>query len=76
MVVLGGWLDLMILEVFSNLWFYDSNEGGSHSIFCRFTPEGDKEIYYENWLAQLIDGKNAEWVKNFKNVDSCRSINV
>jgi len=20
--VLGGWLDLMILEVFSNLWFY------------------------------------------------------
>ena len=23
MVVLGGWLDLMILEVFSNLWFYD-----------------------------------------------------
>jgi len=22
MVVLGGWLDLMILEVFSNLWFY------------------------------------------------------
>jgi len=24
MVVLGGWLDLMILEVFSNLWFYDS----------------------------------------------------
>jgi len=23
-VVLGGWLDLMILEVFSNLWFYDS----------------------------------------------------
>jgi len=24
MVLLGGWLDLMILEVFSNLWFYDS----------------------------------------------------
>ena len=24
MVVLGWWLDLMILEVFSNLWFYDS----------------------------------------------------
>jgi len=24
MVVLGGWLDSMILEVFSNLWFYDS----------------------------------------------------
>ena len=24
MVVLGGWLDLMILEVFSNLWFYES----------------------------------------------------
>ena len=24
MVVLGGWLDFMILEVFSNLWFYDS----------------------------------------------------
>jgi len=23
MVVLGGRLDLMILEVFSNLWFYD-----------------------------------------------------
>jgi len=23
-VLLGGWLDLMILEVFSNLWFYDS----------------------------------------------------
>jgi len=23
MVVLAGWLDLMILEVFSNLWFYD-----------------------------------------------------
>jgi len=22
-VVLGGWLDSMILEVFSNLWFYD-----------------------------------------------------
>jgi len=22
--LLGGWLDLMILEVFSNLWFYDS----------------------------------------------------
>jgi len=22
-MVLGGWLDLMILEVFSNLWFYD-----------------------------------------------------
>jgi len=21
MMVLGGWLDLMILEVFSNLWF-------------------------------------------------------
>ena len=25
MVVLGGWLDL-ILEVFSNLWFYDSKK--------------------------------------------------
>ena len=24
MVVLGGWLDSMILEVFSSLWFYDS----------------------------------------------------
>jgi len=24
MVVLGGWLDLIILEVFSNLRFYDS----------------------------------------------------
>ena len=24
MVVLGGWLDLMIFEVFSSLWFYDS----------------------------------------------------
>jgi len=24
MVVLGWWLDLMISEVFSNLWFYDS----------------------------------------------------
>jgi len=24
MVVLGGWLDSMVLEVFSNLWFYDS----------------------------------------------------
>jgi len=24
MVVLGGWLDLMILEVFFNLCFYDS----------------------------------------------------
>ena len=24
MVLLDGWLDLMILEVFSNLWFYDS----------------------------------------------------
>ena len=24
MVGLGGWLDFMILEVFSNLWFYDS----------------------------------------------------
>jgi len=24
MVGLGGWLDLMILEDFSNLWFYDS----------------------------------------------------
>ena len=24
MVVLGGWLDLMILKVFSNIWFYDS----------------------------------------------------
>jgi len=24
MVVLGGWLDWTILEVFSNLWFYDS----------------------------------------------------
>jgi len=24
MVVLGGWLDLMILVVFSNLRFYDS----------------------------------------------------
>jgi len=23
MVVLGGWLDLMVLEVFSSLWFYD-----------------------------------------------------
>jgi len=23
MVVLGGWLDLMISEVFSSLWFYD-----------------------------------------------------
>jgi len=23
MLVLGGWLHLMILEVFSNLWFYD-----------------------------------------------------
>ena len=23
-VLLGGWLDLMILEVFSNLWFYNS----------------------------------------------------
>jgi len=23
MVLLGGWLDLMILEVFSNLWFCD-----------------------------------------------------
>jgi len=22
--VLGGWLDLMVFEVFSNLWFYDS----------------------------------------------------
>jgi len=21
--VLGGWLDLMILEIFSNLWFHD-----------------------------------------------------
>jgi len=27
MVVLGRWLDLMILEVFSNLWFYDSIPG-------------------------------------------------
>jgi len=27
MVVLGGWLDLMILEVFSNLWFYDLFNG-------------------------------------------------
>jgi len=27
MVVLGRRLDLMILEVFSNLWFYDSTEG-------------------------------------------------
>ena len=26
MVVVGGWLDLRILEVFSNLWFYDSSE--------------------------------------------------
>ena len=25
LVVLGGWLDLVILEVFCNLWFYDSN---------------------------------------------------
>jgi len=25
MVVMGWWLDMMILEVFSNLWFYDSN---------------------------------------------------
>ena len=24
MVVLGGWLDFMILKVFANLWFYDS----------------------------------------------------
>jgi len=24
MVVLDGWLDLMILEVFSSLWFCDS----------------------------------------------------
>jgi len=24
MVALGRWLDLMIFEVFSNLWFYDS----------------------------------------------------
>ena len=24
MVLLGGWLDLMFLEVFSNLWFYES----------------------------------------------------
>ena len=24
MVVLGGWVESMILEVFSNLWFYDS----------------------------------------------------
>ena len=24
MVVLGEWLDLMILEVFSNLWLYDN----------------------------------------------------
>ena len=23
-MVLGGWLDWMILEVFSNLWFYES----------------------------------------------------
>ena len=27
MVVLGWQLDLMILEVFSNLWFYDSVKG-------------------------------------------------
>ena len=27
MVVLGWWLDLMILEVFSNLWFYDQSPG-------------------------------------------------
>jgi len=24
MMLLGGWLDLVILEVYSNLWFYDS----------------------------------------------------
>jgi len=24
-VVLGGWLDLMILEIFSNRWFYDTD---------------------------------------------------
>ena len=26
MVLLGGWLDLIILEIFSNLWFCDSNQ--------------------------------------------------
>ena len=46
MVVLSGWLDLTILEVFSNLWAYDSMKETLYSIQKEQRKQKQEESVY------------------------------
>ena len=48
--MLGGWLDLTILEIFSNLWFYDSTINPLAPEFPSFLLQVCKEAANRFWV--------------------------
>jgi len=70
MVVLGGWLDSMILEVFSNLWFYDTMIhlfNHSHLPYCTY-------IEWAHRTAEVTEGCLTRLKYTCYNVESTQDV--
>ena len=67
MVVLGGWLDSVMLEVFSNLWFYECNLLLPE---CLLHPQGFRlrdnlTVFFQLIFLQWAEGTTDYWEQIF-----------